>query len=279
MTVKFYKAKVRKKSDTAELDAETTVNCILIKFADGTFAIQKKKCEIKAGPYILKDGEPEEYTITRARRPPVIAMFQKCVKAPVQLPDTCIESAEHVIKCIFANTHEVQCIPNGMGAVVSMSIGQDSSFDIDGEMDVEVNEDGECKKLKKPVGMDLPTVAYLKFRLKKLTASKDANRENFAPGEGMILVYTKNPKDRPDGWWSVHAVAVLIKSKDREDPFMVVSEVFADRNKKDSDPVEMVNGWNLNYFRNAMDFKESYQRVMPRNSYTLWKLSASKRES
>ena len=98
-------------------------------------------------------------------------------------------------------------------------------------------------------------------------------REEFLPGDGMALVYSRNPAARGNKW-TVHAVAVLLKSTYVFDRFMVVSEVFA---PDDGTPIQMTNGWGLGFYLDVQDFRDAYFQVMKPSHYTLWKLSAAQR--
>jgi hypothetical protein len=73
----------------------------------------------------------------------------------------------------------------------------------------------------------------------------------------------------------VHAVAIVLKSQDPFDRFLIVEEEFsADEEDKS---IEMGGSWKLAAYQDASDFVFAYRQVMPVTKYKLWKLTASGR--
>ncbi|RZF30404.1 hypothetical protein EVC45_07950 [Paraburkholderia sp. UYCP14C] len=165
------------------------------------------------------------------------------------LPDTCIECAEHTLKCVHANAHSGARIDDGIGARVLMSIGGTSA-------DIDVD--------------DMNQIAFDAFPPHRINNAVDATREGFEPGDGMALVYSLNP-NRRGTQWTVHAVAVLLKSTSVWDRFIVVTEMFA---ADDGSDVEMKNDWSLSCYLDAQDFEDNFSQIMKPTKYPLWKLSA-----
>jgi len=229
----------------------------LVVLDDNRFAVLHGQYAGGASPYLTLESsgnhvvtiDGHAHAALGAAAPAVYDIYRR---SAVSLPNTCIESAEHVIKCLHANAHQAGKIANGTGARVSMSVGGTSA-------DIDVADMNE-------------TAAGL-FRGRIGAATVDACREAIDPGDGMALVFTSQ-RERPDDKWTVHAVAVLLKSTWAFDRFMVVSEVFA---PDDGRGVRMIRGWSLAYFADPQDFKDSYAGVMPATQYTLWKLSAAAR--
>ena len=172
-------------------------------------------------------------------------------KTPVSLPNTCIEAAEHALKCMFKGSHSRRRIKDGEGAEISMQMGDSVKFDIDEE--------------------DMNEKSFEFFRGKGSAA--DAKTELFRPGEGMALVFSKSDKSRREGEWKVHALAIVLMSQDPFDRFMIVEEEFSadEENKK----VMMGKSWKLAAYRDATDFVVTYHQIMPAAKYKLWKLTAS----
>jgi hypothetical protein len=172
-------------------------------------------------------------------------------KTTVSLPNTCVEAAEHALKCMFKGSHSGGRIKDGDGAEISMQLGDSVKYDIDQE---DMNEKS------------------FKFFGGKGSAA-DAKTELFRPGEGMALVFSKSESSRKEGEWKVHALAIVLVSQDPFDQFMIVEEEFSadEENKK----VKMGKSWKLAAYRDATDFVFTYHEIMPATKYKLWKLRAS----
>jgi hypothetical protein len=142
-------------------------------------------------------------------------------KTTVSLPNTCVEAAEHALKCMFKGSHSGGRIKDGDGAEISMQLGDSVKYDIDQE---DMNEKS------------------FKFFGGKGSAA-DAKTELFRPGEGMALVFSKSESSRKEGEWKVHALAIVLVSQDPFDQFMIVEEEFSadEENKK----VKMGKSWKL----------------------------------
>jgi len=243
-------------ADGRSVDVQVSNQRTLLKFADGSFAVKDSCYRVGACPYLVF-GTAVRMTVAVSNLSAVdsvdsvTADYVPFRKGTQSLPNTCIESAEHVLKGLHVNAHSTACITNGTGARVSMSIGTRTA-DIDEE--------------------DMIDTAFGAFP-DSLENVVDASREGFEPGDGMALVYSRKPSGRGKNW-TVHAVAVLLKSTSVWDPFIVVSEVFA---PDDGSTVQMTTDWDLACFLGAQDFKDSYFSCMPTSKYTLWKLSAATR--
>lgn len=243
-------------SDGARVPVMVSQQRTLLRFADGTFAVRENYYRSVACPYLVF-GAAKRFTVSieghshEGFDDSVTANFRPFHKSDLLLPNTCIGSAEHALKCIHANAHSVAPIGDGTGARVSMSIG-DRRADIDEE---DMNEFGFATF---PHGLD---------------NAVDATLEGFEPGDGMALVYSRDPARRGRKW-TVHAVAVLLKSTYVWDPFVVVSEVFAPDDGSDE---RMTDDWALACYSGAQDFKDSYFQVMSPKHYTFWKLRATPR--
>jgi hypothetical protein len=247
-------------ADGNKVAAKVSQMSTLLKFDDQTFAVREGHYRAKAGPY-LHFGACKRYTVPTIGSINKDGNFEESLTADfrlfrkngnLKLPNTCIESAEHVLKCVHANRHSVDCIANDSGARVSMSIGTHGG-------DIDRDDMGEVAFAAFPHGVN---------------AVADAAREGFEPGDGMALVYSGDPKRRKKGEWTVHAVAILLKSTHLWDPFVVVSEVFA---PDDGEDVQMTDDWVLSCYRYPQDFKDRYFECMKPDKYTLWKLSAAVR--
>lgn len=241
-------------NDGKRVDVLVSSQRTLLKYADGSFAVRDGGFRGTGGPYLAFgarvrlavriDGHAYD-----GHDDAIAADYLPFRKSAVSLPNTCIESAEHVLKCLHANAHSVDLIPGDTGAHIWASLG-DRSADIDVD--------------------DLNEVAYGAFK-GKLRSVVDAANEGFDPGEGMALVDSRNPTHKQGGW-TVHAVAVLLKSSSIWDRFIVVSEAFAD-----GSGLKMTTGWKVAAYESAQDFKDAYFNCMPPSKYTLWKLSATPR--
>lgn len=243
-------------ADGRRFDIAASSQRTLLKFGDGTFAVRDGFYRAANGPYVVFGPDKRlTVSITGHAYPgfddSTMYDYKTFRKSDLMLPNTCIECAEHVLKCVHANAHSVGILGNGVGARVSMSIG-DRSHDVD--------ED------------DMNESAFANFP-HGLVGARDATLEGIEPGDGMALVYSRNPARRGKKW-TVHAAAVLMKSVWVWDRFVVVSEVFAPDDDKDA---EMTMDWGLSCYLDAQDFKDAYFQVMPPSHYTLWKLSAARR--
>ena len=228
----------------------------LLKFPDGTYAVRENYFRAGPCPYLMFGGVQTLTVSIDGHSYPgyqdsTTANYIPFRKSARELPNTCIESVEHVLKCLHANAHQVAPIAENTGAVVSMSIGAHAA-------DIDVDDMNDTAFAAFPHGLD---------------NAVDATGEGFVPGDGMALVYSRNPANRGDKW-TVHAVAVLLKSTYVWDRFVVVSEVFA---PDDGTPVQMTNDWGLGFYLDAQDFRDAYFQVMKPSHYTLWKLSAAPR--
>ena len=185
------------------------------------------------------------------------------VKAQVELPDTCIEAAEHALKCMKQNRPETARIGDGNTAfpAVYMQFGAGKGlkkFDIDKEH------------------MDEKSAEV--FR--RSPNATDATSEIIDVGEGLALVFSESKLEegkwkvtRQQDEWTVHAVAVVLKGN--LNGFMIVVEKFA--NDRKIGPPVMVKAWKLAAYRDADEFAEAYKHKMPRPKYKLWKLTAQER--
>jgi hypothetical protein len=254
--MRFYKGTA---TDTlgAKHNVDVSQARTLVKFDDGRFAVRAGYYRRAVCPY-LEAGHSMRLTVSVNGHSfgkyddTITGDFDIFRKAALMLPNTCIESAEHVLKCTRSNAHVMNPIANGVGARVKMSI-PGCSYDIDEfEMDEKAFE-------AFPQGPDLGV---------------DATLGGFEPGEGMALVYSRDPELREEGKWKVHAVAVLLKSSYQFDPFVVVSEVFA---PDDGRELQMTLGWKLAFYQGAQDFRDHYQCGMSPTEYSLWKLSSEQR--
>jgi len=246
---------------TGKFDGQTVLRISqckgLVVLDRNRFAVLKDHYSGGASPYLALESSGDHVVtldghVHAGSAAPAAATYDIYRRTGVSLPNTCIESAEHVIKCLHANAHQTGLIANGTGARVSMSVGTQAA-------DIDV--------------ADMNETAAATFRGRISDATPDACSEAIAPGDGMALVFTSQ-RARPDNLWTVHAVAVLLKSTWPFDRFMVVSEVFA---PDDGRGVRMIRGWSLGFYVDPQDFKESYAGVMPSAQYTLWKLSAAAR--
>ncbi|SDR61783.1 hypothetical protein [Paraburkholderia tuberum] len=243
-------------ADHVKADVEVSQQRTLLKFADGTFAVRENKYKTIANPY-LEFGPQKTFTVSIHGHSygdvsdSTTANYLLFRNSSLMLPNTCIECAEHTLKCIHANAHSAARIEDNTGARVLMSIGNTSA-------DIDVD--------------DMNNEAFDAFP-HGITNAADATLEGFAPGDGMALVYSLNPAQRGNQW-TVHAVAVLLKSVYVWDRFIVVTEMFAPDHGSD---VEMKNDWSLSCYLDAQDFKDTYSYLMKPAKYTLWKLSAMPR--
>ncbi len=230
----------------------------LVKFIDGSFAVRRGAYR-SSGPYLDLVHANVSITVSidghsaAGHNDATTADYDIFRKAARMLPNTCIESAEHVLKCVHANAHQTAPIDNGQGAQVSMTI-PGLTWDIDQH------------------DMDEQAFAAFPHGMAPADARIDAIRDAFEPGEGLALVYSKDPTRRRAGDWKIHAVAVLLKSTSPFDPFLLVSEVFA---PDDGSDIQMTADWNVACYSNPMDFREHYKQCMPAAKYSLWKLSAA----
>jgi hypothetical protein len=229
----------------------------LVFLDDNTFAVRADRFFAGNCPYI-EPRERLQLTVSLdghsygSDSDAVTAEYQVFARSNVSLPNTCIESAEHVLKCTHKNAHHTRRIGNNRGPRVTMSCGERAA-DID--------------------NVDMPEFASETFP-RGLETAVDATSAGFQAGEGMALVYSRDPGGRSEGAWTVHAVAVLLNSTYVWDPFLVVSEVMA---PDDGRRIGMTADWDLSVYKNAQDFKDSDPRAVPSDTYTLWKLSAADR--
>jgi len=228
----------------------------LLQFSDGSFAVRRGVYLVANCPYLVA-GATVTVTVSIDGHSVIgyddstTADYDVFTKSTRMLPNTCIESAEHVLKCMHANAHSTALIDNGTMARVSMSAGGSVA-------DIDADDMNETAFGAFPHGLD---------------GIVDATLTGFAPGDGMALVYSLRP-DRRGKAWTCHAVAILLKSLSPFGPFVVVSEVFA---PDDGSDVQMTQQWGLGFYQHAQDFRDAYAKCMPPSKYTLWKLSAAHR--
>lgn len=217
---------------------------------------------VHAGPYLEQIGTKVSLTVNinghslvaDQTDSSVTADYDIFKKANLQLPNTCIESAEHAIRGIFSNAHQVEAYDNNDKhpvAKIRASI-PGRYFDIN-------RRDA------------LAAVRNIFRHGFDVDAQKDAIHEIFNPGEGMALIWSHGEKARENGDWKLHAVAVLLRSTYVFDPFMAVSEVFA---PDIDEAIEMKNDWKLAFYQNAQEFRDNYRGCMPPQNYSLWKIKA-----
>lgn len=231
--------------------ATMSINGTLV-ILDGRFAVESGSYNLKPCPYLRKISSGRHTVELRTKtNTAVYDIFEKTTK---ELPNTCIESAEHLIKSMHANHHATAPYENGNGAEVVMSIHTAPVANID--------------------KVSMITWAKKAFPTGPRRGTVDASRDKFESGEGMALVYS-SPEERKDAEWTVHAVGVLMNSTKATDRFLVVSEVFAPDLEDDPD-VDMSSDWHVRFFRDAADFKAHYSSVMPASKYTLWKIATAK---
>ena len=92
----------------------------LVIFDEATFAIRRGTYSMRPCPYlVLMASETALVTIDGhafgGNHDGITALYDIYRKKSVALPNTCIESAEHVLKCMRANRHETAPIGNGSG--------------------------------------------------------------------------------------------------------------------------------------------------------------------
>jgi len=252
-------AKAHVHGDNYDIDCEATTffDLIVMKSTSShgyeKVAVRTNSYGVPATPiYLIKKASDVALTCTRGNVE-CAGNYDIFVRSNlVSLPNTCIESAEHVIKTSAVGRPEFGLIEGPHEVGVSMSLPQYVSPFLD--IDVE----------------DMGDVSLKMFGPGRATRP-DATSESFGPGEGIALVHRLGEEKRKDNEWTVHAIAVLLASQgEAKDKFLLVSEVFA---PDDGKPLRMNKGWKVAAYNDAADFKKHYSGVMPSSRYALWKLS------
>jgi hypothetical protein len=145
------------------------------------------------------------------------------------LPKSCIESAEHVIRCKAAGVYEAwsperSTMDDPPRPYVTALFG---------ETRVNIStQDLEDKTL-------LPYFNY--FRYADITAA-----------DGIILAYSQKAK-RPEGVWSCHAVAVVAKEVNGQ--ALIVIDIYASDSAKKT---VLINDWKMSYITSMNAFSAHY---------------------
>jgi hypothetical protein len=145
------------------------------------------------------------------------------------LPKSCIESAEHVVRC------------KSLGRYATWSPKRSTMKDPPrpfvtaqfGNKGVNIStQDLEDKTL-------LPYFNYLRYT--EITAA-----------DGVIVAYSQQT-DRPEGTWSCHAVGVVAKEVDGQG--LIVIDIYAN---DDAKKTVMINDWTMSYLTSMTAFSAHY---------------------
>ncbi|MGA7341702.1 MAG: hypothetical protein WBE72_11325 [Terracidiphilus sp.] len=145
------------------------------------------------------------------------------------LPKSCIESAEHVVRCKSLGLYETwspkrSTMKDPPRPYVTALFG-DKRVNIS-------TQDLEDKTL-------LPYGNY--FRYADITVA-----------DGIILAYSQN-EDRPQGIWSCHAVAVVAKEVNGQ--ALIIIDIYANDSAKKT---ALINDWTMSYVTSMSAFSAHY---------------------